>query len=104
MQGLLTSGGPLVVLYTAAALPEKRRFRSTMSALWLALNTALIAAHVAHGTLDRGALEMALALTPALIAGTALGERLHAQVSERTFRIGVYALLAVAGAAMLARA
>jgi len=104
MQGLLASGGPLVVLYTAGALPEKRRFRSTMSALWLVLNLALASAHLAHGTLDGPSLRLTLALVPALVVGALIGEWLHARVSDRSFRIGVYALLGIAGAALISRA
>lgn len=103
VHGMFGSGGPLAVYVIGRALPEKGRFRATLSALWLTLNAVLVAGYAADGALTRASLGATAALAPALGLGLAVGEWLHGRVPERAFRVGVYAVLLAVGAALLAR-
>lgn len=103
VHGIYGSGGPLVV-YVAGREPlGKRRFRSTLSVLWLLFGAALLASYAASGALTAETGKMSLALAVPVALGLLAGEALHARVPERPFRIGVYALLLGAGAVLVQR-
>jgi len=101
MHGLYLSGGPMIVYFASRCLHDKRRFRATLSALWLLLNAVLLVLHLWRGTANAGSLLVGLALLPPLVLGIVAGEALHARISERQFKVAVYGLLAAAGAALL---
>lgn len=103
IHGIYGSGGPMIVYYASRALPDKRAFRSTLSALWLILNAVLVTGYAASGVLTPESGRLSLWLLPALVAGLWAGERIHGRVKPRPFRISVFALLFLAGCALLAR-
>jgi len=99
--GLFASGGPLIVYYASRILPGKAAFRATLSALWLILNSVLIALYLPAGRLSGGAPALALALLPAAALGILAGEALHARVNETLFRKVVQVVLLFTGLALL---
>ena len=101
IHGLYGTGGPMIVLYAGRELPDKLRFRSTMSTLWLILNVGLVIVHAAGGTINSGTLAASALLAPSLILGLVIGEWLHRRIDGHWFRIIVYGLLVVAGASLL---
>lgn len=101
--GLFATGGPILVLYTTVALPDKQRFRCTMAGLWIPLNTALIVGYAVEGSLTATTLETTALLAPALIVGVVVGEVIHRRLSQSGFNILVYSLLLFAGALLLAK-
>ena len=101
--GLFATGGPLIILYTAVALPDKQRFRCTMAVLWVILNSALVTGYGLNGDLTAETLLATASLAPALIVGVIVGEAVHRRISQRTFKILIYALLLIAGGLILSR-
>jgi uncharacterized membrane protein YfcA len=98
IQGAFGSGGPFVVIYAARALPEKRVFRVTLSLLWLTTNSSRLIYWLIRGELANAALGNALLWAfPVMLAGVIVGDYLHNKVSERNFKIGVYAVLVISG-------
>ncbi len=98
IQGAFGSGGPFVVIYAARALPEKRVFRVTLSLLWLSTNSGRLIYWLIRGELADAALGNALLWAfPVMLAGVIAGDYLHNKVSERNFKIGVYAVLVISG-------
>jgi len=93
--GALATGGPPVVYVCARTLPDKAVFRATLSALWLILNVALVVVYAAEGDVTVATLRDSAPLIPGLVCGIAAGEVLHGRVSERGFRLVVFALLLV---------
>jgi uncharacterized membrane protein YfcA len=99
--GLFASGGPLLVYAVSGIVLDKARFRATLAAVWLTLNTVLTIAFAVDGRLQP-ALPFVVAYLPVLVAGVLAGEKLHHRVSEQHFRVAIYVLLLVTGA-LLAR-
>jgi hypothetical protein len=97
VQGAFGTAGPLVVIYAAGALPDKAKFRATLSLFWLSANTIRIADWTRQGIWNTEILKMLLCFYPFLLAGLLLGDYLHAKVNVRVFRLLVYAVLLVAG-------
>jgi uncharacterized membrane protein YfcA len=103
IHGLFACGGPLVVWVVGREVEDKYRFRSTLSALWLVMNVVLVCAWAASGTVTLKTLGSSSILVLPLLLGIAVGERVHARLPERSFRLAVFGLLLVAGLALLVR-
>ncbi len=101
VQGLWVSGGPLIAYWASYSLPDKRVFRSTLSAVWLILNLILLIGHLTAGRIDSSTLMISLQLSPALALGIFIGEGIHNKLPERGFRIFVYSVLLFAGTAIM---
>ena len=103
LHGLFACGGPLAVWTVGREVDDKGVFRSTLSALWLALNVVLLAGFVLDARVSTLTLRDSVVLLPPLLLGIVLGERVHARLSPERFRVGVYGLLFVAALVLLVR-
>lgn len=103
VHGLYATGGPLLVYAVGREGLDKQRFRSTLSAVWVGLNTLLISGFVLEGryTPDTG-LNMVV-LVVALPFGVLAGELIHRRIPERPFKATVFGLLIVAAVSLLFR-
>jgi len=104
VHGAFATGGPPVVYVCGRTSPDKRAFRGTLAALWIALNGALLAVYAAGSHLTAGSLRRSAWLAPGLLLGLVLGEVAHGKLPERTFRITVFAMLVLVGAVLAIRA
>ena len=101
MQGLFVSGGSFLAVYAVAQLPEKREFRVTVNAVWVFLNTVMIATYWMDGMLTKDVLTMsAVAVIPTLIA-IWLGGVLTKKVNQKTFLKIIYVILIISGVVLL---
>lgn len=101
LHGLFVSGGALLVLYAAQAIPEKTRFRATVSAVWVILNGTMFAGHVYAGYLDRRTIGLGTGGMLMLILAYVVGNRLHRMIKQETFLRLTYFLLIVSGMSIL---
>ncbi|UCD84256.1 MAG: sulfite exporter TauE/SafE family protein [Deltaproteobacteria bacterium] len=99
--GIFASGGPLVVYYSSRRIGEKASFRSTLSTLWLLLNTTLLVTYLIYGPLEHSHVMLTAKLLPALLVGIIIGEMLHRWVNEITFRKVVQSVLLFTGVSLL---
>lgn len=97
IQGMFASGGPMVVYYLSKRVTEKKVFRSTLSLLWLLLNTLLLGGFLIDGSIDIPKIKIFSIMIPSVLLGILVGERLHKRVSEDNFRKVVFLLLLVGG-------
>lgn len=104
VQGIWVSGGPVVAYWAGRDIPEKKRFRSTLVALWLILNAILFVSHSLTGSITAETGRTSLLLLPATICALVAGEWIHDRLPERVFRISVYALLVFAGISIITKA
>ncbi|MBW1878665.1 MAG: sulfite exporter TauE/SafE family protein [Deltaproteobacteria bacterium] len=104
IHGAFATGGPMAVYVAGRELHDKGAFRSTLSALWLLLNLALIAGYLVTGVLGWESARLTAILAVPLALGLLAGDLLHHRVDARSFRTMVYVLLAIAGVLLLAMA
>ncbi|MGD8367610.1 MAG: sulfite exporter TauE/SafE family protein [Desulfobacterales bacterium] len=97
VHGIYASGGPLLVYAANRMNLSKSAFRSTLSVVWLLMNTFLIGAYAVSGRIDASTLAASVFLLPSLIAGVLAGERLHRRIPEHGFKIVVFSLLILSG-------
>lgn len=101
VHGLFVSGGPLLVAYATDRLPEKQRFRATLSACWIALNSIILVQAALCAKLTAPMMGyMAFSLLP-MAAGVAVGGSLLKRMDQRTFMLISYLLLLASGASLL---
>jgi uncharacterized protein len=98
--GLFASGGPLLVHALAGRQMDKAAFRATMIAVWLVLNLVLCVTFTLQGKVQPQ-LGLIAACIPVIAFSVWLGSRLHHRLDEAKFRVMVYWLLVLVGAALL---
>lgn len=103
IHGIYATGGPMLVYALGREGLSKKAFRSTLSTVWMLLNTILIARFATTGSYDRDTLLHVLMLVPAVPLGIFLGEWIHRQIDERSFKMAVLVLLIVAAISLLVR-
>lgn len=101
LQGMVGTGGPVIVPYLQRTLSGAAALRSTLLAYFLALDVVRLAGYVPLGIAGRGALGPSLYLLPFAVAASLAGGRLQLQVSETVFRVVVAVLLILAGLLLL---
>ncbi|MBQ4107281.1 MAG: sulfite exporter TauE/SafE family protein [Lentisphaeria bacterium] len=111
IQGAFGSAGPFVVIYAARALQDKTLFRVTLSLVWLTTNSLRLITWSVQDLVYHGdniwtpAMGRALLWSmPFMILGVVIGDFLHHRVSQRLFKIGVYAILVISGLLMIGNA
>jgi len=99
--GMFGMGGPFLVMYLSKQL-HKTAFRVTLSAIFLMNFFWRSSLYVYGGILGTEELMFALLMFPFLVAGVLMGSHLHDRVSQRTFNIGIGAVLIIAGVLLIA--
>jgi hypothetical protein len=104
LSGLFGTGGVLFAIYNAGRIRDKAQLRATNAAMIMFSSLLRLFLFGAAGLLaQEGLMLAALGLLPALFAGFWIGNRLHHAVpAEAVVRV-LYALLILAGTALLAR-
>lgn len=98
-------GGPVYAVYFTGRIADSARRRATLSAVFTVSTGLRIAAFVAAGLLaETHLLVSAAALLPLMLAGTAIGRRIHGRMTPTQVGVLVHALLLVSGASLMARA
>lgn len=101
MHGLYAAGGPLLVYAIGREDLDKRRFRATVSAVWVGLNALLIAGFALEDRYTASTTSTLVLVFMGLPFGLLLGELIHRRIAERPFKISVYAVLIVAAGSLL---
>jgi len=101
MQGLFVSGGSFLVVYAVSAIPEKQKFRATLSAVWVVVNLLLIGSYFFDGSFSPPVLALsAWSLIP-MIGAVVVGSLLAGKLNQKTFLKVAYILLIISGAVLL---
>ncbi len=103
LHGMFACGGPLAVWVAGRDLPDKSRFRATLSALWLVLNGVLVVGYLVERKITVASGRDSAMLVVPLVVGMIVGERVHRSLSPARFRRAVFVLLGVAALVLLAR-
>ena len=101
MQGMFTSGGPFLVIYAVSAIPEKNRFRATVSTVWAVINTYMVARMAVGGMYSNGEYMLVVYSLIPVAAAIILGKKVADRLNRRVFLKVVYALLVVSGALLI---
>lgn len=97
IQGAISSGGSMVLLYTQQEIREKDRFRATLALLWTIVSILTTVQYQISGTLHQGAWKLAAVGVPAVLLGIYIGNKISKSLSRRMFLYVIYLLILSAG-------
>lgn len=101
IHGLFVSGGPVLVAYATTKINNKHEFRSTLSAVWIVLNSIMFIQSLLANDITRSiASYMGISIV-ALILGLIIGEKLLKKMSQETFMRISYILLVLSGISLM---
>jgi uncharacterized protein len=101
--GLYGMAGPVTVVYLLHAGPDPGRFRARLTVLSVSWSTFRVSTLLLTGALSPSRL-VGFALTlPFVLAGLAVGYRIHPRVGPDAFRVGLGVTVALAGATLVTR-
>lgn len=103
VHGLFACGGPILVWVASREVPDKGRFRATLSVVWLILGAVLIGSYTLAGTVTASTLYRSACLVPVVVAALWIGDDLHHRVDPVTFRRATFVLLLLAGGSLVVR-
>lgn len=100
LQGAFATGGPLVIVYAKAMIPEKEKFRATLICIWFTLNIVLLITR--WQTKQFGNVENVIGFgLIAWAAGILVGSHICSKVNKAQFEKIVYWILFAAGIFMV---
>lgn len=97
LNGVFLSGGALLVVYAAKALPQKEEMRSTLSFLWIILAGFISVPAAFAGEFTPQLLMICGGGVILLFLATWAGTKVMQRISQKTFMKITYALLLVSG-------
>ncbi len=97
IQGAISSGGSLVLLYTQQEIREKDSFRATLALLWTLVSILTVTQYQISGTLCGEAWRLALTGFPAVLLGIYIGNKISRQLSRQVFLYVIHLLILSAG-------
>lgn len=101
IHGMFVSGGALLVVYAAQVMPDKDRFRSTMAAVWVPLNTVMLVQLGVSGGVDQRTVTLSVIGLAPLCVAVAVGGWLGKRLDQRAFMTLTYALLVISGVSIM---
>lgn len=101
LTGLFGTGGPPLVLYYQLGGADKRTFRGHLMAIFLLMTIVRVPSYAAFGLITPTRMWSAAIVLPAVLVGAVIGNRIHLELGEETFRRLVSAALVVIGILLL---
>ena len=103
LTGLFGTGGPPLIFYYQLRGADKAAFRGTLMAIFLLMTLIRVPSYAVFGLITAPRIWSSLALVPAAMLGAFLGDRIHVQIDEATFRRLVSVALVIIGVTLVAR-
>ena len=97
LTGLFGTGGPPLIIWYHLSPGDKSAFRRNLMTIFLLMTVVRVPSYAWQGLITKAGLFSTLAVLPAVLGGAWLGNHLHFQLGEITFRRLVSALLFVLG-------
>lgn len=97
IHGLFVSGGPLLVEYVSRKIKDQQKFRVTLSAVWVVLNSIILFDDIRYGYWNQQLVLVCLGVVPIFFAAIAIGGFLSKKMSRRFFLMLTYLLMGFSG-------
>lgn len=101
IHGIFVCGGPLVITYLTDHLPDKTKFRATISTVWIIFNGIIMISDLLSGAFTLPVIEQLCIAAPFLLAGMYIGSRLVQKMDQSFFMKLTYVLLLISGLSLL---
>lgn len=97
IQFLYTSGGPLVVLFLASTMKDKREFRVTLSAMWIVFNSITFATNIVDGYFTPHIWMLSGIVIASAVVSILIGKLIFKKINTEMFMKFTYVLLFISG-------
>lgn len=103
VHGMFVCGGPLLVTYASVKLPEKDKFRSTLSAVWVILNGIIAVSDFRAGVFTGETISVTAVSIIVLAAALIVGNLIYKKMSRKVFLNLTYILMVISGISLLVK-
>lgn len=100
-QGLIGTGGPVLMMYLSVAISRKTILRATLIYLFFITSIIRVGLSIPQGLFTSRLLNLALIALPFFLLAIALGQIAHYKVSEKYYKITIYIILLSASISLL---
>jgi len=97
VHGMFVCGGPLLVSYLTGRLKDKDKFRATISAVWVVLNTVIMIDDIRAGYFSKELVILLAVSAAVMFAAMAIGSVLYKKMSRELFMKITFVLLIISG-------
>lgn len=101
MQGLFTSGGPFLALYSTSAIKDKKVFRATVTTVWSVINTYMVISMYRDGMYTPYSWKLIVFSIIPVLGAIYVGKILNNKMKQQTFLKLVYCLLILSGSLLI---
>lgn len=101
IHGVFVCGGPLLVTYASAKMQDTNEFRSTLSAVWVVLNSVIFFSDLKSGLFVKETVILLLICIAVLFLAIFLGNLICKKLSRKMFLIITYVLMIISGASLV---
>ena len=101
VHGLFVCGGPVLVTYASTKFKDNSEFRSTVSAVWLVLNSIIFVQDIWSGTFVKQTVCLTLVSLAVLAVSLVIGNLIFKKMSRNVFLILTYVLMFISGVTLL---
>ena len=105
---MFVCGGPLLIIYATKKLKDRDEFRSTLSMVWIVLNTVNLVRDIIAGafTADNvGHLMIVLAISLAVLLGAIIiGNLVAKKLNKKAFMLITYILMVISAVSLILNA
>lgn len=101
IHGIFVCGGPLLVTYASARLKDTDEFRSTLSAVWIVLNSLILFSDIRARSFQKDTLILLLVCIAVLFFAIFIGNLISKKLSKNTFLIITYVLMLISGVSLI---
>ncbi|MGN1443753.1 MAG: sulfite exporter TauE/SafE family protein [Acutalibacteraceae bacterium] len=101
IHGVFVCGGPLLVTYASAKLTDKDEFRSTLSSVWIVLNSVIMFSDIRAGSFQKDTLILLFVSIAVLFSAIVLGNVICKKLNRNTFLVFTYVLMLISGISLI---
>lgn len=103
VHGMFVCGGPLLVVYANDKLKDNDEFRSTVSAVWIVLNSINMFTDIGAGRFNGNTVILLLISTAVLFLAMLIGNLIYKHMNKKAFMVLTYTLMAISGVSLLVK-
>lgn len=100
IHGIFDCGGPLLVVYAAAKMKDSDELRSTLSSVWIVLNSVIMFHDIYDGYFTSSTLILTFACMLVLVFAIIVGNIISRKLSKNAFLILTYVLMLISGVSL----
>lgn len=100
IHGIFDCGGPLLVVYAAAKMKKSDELRSTLSAVWIVLNSVIMLHDIVDGYFVSSTLALTAVSMLVLLLALFIGNAISRKLSRNAFLVLTYVLMLISGVSL----